>query len=344
MPSQVDTMVYTGKKPWHSDPQKFFEKEMTYAEIMSPEGLGGNTIEKRPFEIDGQVIPGYFGLYWKEESQRLGRPVVVGMCKSDYKVISPATLVGGFFDPIVDRKEAIYHSAGILRRGMQFWALAKLLDKKYYIRLPGGDDVIPFIDLFGWHDGLHAAAAILTMIRVECANTQELALRLALLNDKLPIVTFRHNANAEDNIAMGHEIMGLASIRVQNLRNIYERMAKTPLVGGQLQKFLKFLLPSKQESKKGFPTESVQKERDQIVELFDDPINFTPESRGTLWNLYNATTAWVDHVRDEATRDGYKIERLASAMSGSGAEKRQKAMDWFMAEMQGQELAPTQED
>src|ERR1035437_1888576 len=94
-----------------------------------------------------------------------------------------------FFDNLVNRSEAIYHTAGALGQGEKIWILAKLPTDI----VVGKDDLIKnYVLIYNSHDGSAAVTALLTPTRVVCSNT--LASALYGATNK---VTVRHSINAE---------------------------------------------------------------------------------------------------------------------------------------------------
>ncbi len=329
MTSGVETMMFDesgGFKPWHSDPQKAMNGLFsTKVAITDKAGLGNMTIVKAPITVGDKVWEDHFALVWKETGQ------IVGHCTGKYKIIQPADLVYGFFDPIVSRNEAIIKTCGILRKGEQFWALAQLSDPKYHIEMDGWT-ALSYILLNGWNNGMIAASACHTSIIVQCQNTNDMAMKLAM-EDERPIAFFRHVKDAKNQIAMGHKILALADKRTQLLRDIYARMGRTKISNVHIQALLQRLIPDGRKSQKGEVSKSVETEREKVLNAFDSPINFTDKTRGTAMNLYQAVTYWLDHTRKEVKRNGKTIERDESSMIGSGADLREVAMNWCLENM-----------
>jgi phage/plasmid-like protein (TIGR03299 family) len=308
-----------GGKPWHDDPQVAVSGGMNFHRIMEPDVLGLAQMEKHPLVVDGKATP-FFYIWWPAKAE------VLGVVKKNYVPINPQKMVGEFMDPIISRDEITYVTAGVLENG-DYWALARLLGQKYAITVPGRK-IENYILLVGRNNGLLANSATLTSTDVVCQNTLENAMRIALSDDEVPMVHFRHNAKASEALAKGHEVLGLASRRIQLLQVLYDRMASTRIAGSTFKKLIdKLLLPSKRQLEGKDTQKNIQTEREKVYNAFDDPINFSLETRGSYYNAYAAITYWIDHSRQEAKRDGKTIERSFSAMLGSGADLREVAFN-----------------
>jgi len=333
MSSDVLTMGFdpkqiAGGKPWHDDPQVAIAGGMDFYRIMQPDVLGLAQMEKRKLVLDDKPTPFWY-IWWP------ARQEVLGVVKKNYVVINPQKMVGLFMDKITDKNQAVYVTAGVLTNG-DYWALARLKGQDYAIEVPGRE-IQSYILLVGRNDGLRANTATLTNVDVVCHNTLENALHVAMLDDDIPMVSIRHNASADEVLQGGHEILGLASKRNRQLQGLYTKMAKTPIAGSTMKKMVEYLLPSQRQVAGKDVQANIQTERDKVLAAFDDPINFSVETRGSFYNAYAAVTYWIDNTRSEAKRNGKTIERSFSAMLGSGADLREVAFNWLLEQMKKDE-------
>ena len=122
------SMFFTGSVPWHQLGRKL-DKPATAAEAMEAARLD-YTVVKRPLKAIIHTrhfadVPNAFA------TVRTDTNVVLGVVGSRYEPVQNADAFN-FFDPLVDRDEAIYHTAGVLGKGEKVWLLAKLPD---YIRV-----------------------------------------------------------------------------------------------------------------------------------------------------------------------------------------------------------------
>ena len=136
------SMFYTGDVPWHQLGRRL-DRPATAEEAMNEARLD-YTVVKRPMKaiIHGRHyvdVPGAFA------TVRTDTNVVLGVVGSRYEPVQNKDCFS-FFDPLIERDEAVYHTAGVLGKGEKIWLLAKLPD---YIRVgKKGDPIEKFVLLY----------------------------------------------------------------------------------------------------------------------------------------------------------------------------------------------------
>ena len=115
------SMFYTGEVPWHKLGTKL-DRPATAEEAIIAAGLD-YSVKLKPLHtvINHKRIPvdGHFATVRDNGA-------VLGVVGSRYEVLQNKDAFG-FFDGIVDRHEAIYHTAGALGKGERIWILAPYL-------------------------------------------------------------------------------------------------------------------------------------------------------------------------------------------------------------------------
>jgi phage/plasmid-like protein (TIGR03299 family) len=274
------SMFYTGEVPWHKL-GKHLNKPATAGEAMQAARLD-YTVVKRPLKaiIHGRQyadVPNAFA------TVRMDTNVVLGVVGSRYEPVQNKDAFN-FFDPLVDRDEAIYHTAGVLGRGEKIWLLAKLPD---YIRVgKKGDPVQKFVLLYNSHDGSSVIRIKLTPIRVVCNNTLTCALQGSEAE-----VRIKHTASATEKLQEAHKILELYNGLYQQLEYIFNRMSLRKVTPKQLVDYCKALIPDNPEAESNTRTQNL---RNHILCLHDDTAEAAMH-RGTLFGAFNAVTELVDH-------------------------------------------------
>ena len=302
------SMFYIGNSvPWHQLGRRL-DKPATASEAMEAANLNYNVV-KKPLKaiIHGRHyadVPGSFA------TVRTDTSIVLGVVGSRYEPVQNRDAFN-FFDPLVDRDEAIYHTAGVLGKGEKIWLLAKLPD---YIRVgKKGDPIEKFVLIYNSHDGSSVVRTKLTPIRVVCNNTLSAALSGAEQE-----VRIRHTESAIDKLQEAHKLLGLTNQLYSQLDYIFNRMALRKITNKQLLDYVKTLVPDNPDAENKTRTENI---RNQILYLHDD----IPEAaihRGTLFGAVNAISEYTDH--DSNQKDPSKQLR-SIWFGGSGEILKQRA-------------------
>ncbi len=295
------SMFFTGDIPWHQLGRRL-DKPATAAEAMETARLD-YTVVKKPLKA---IIHGrhYADVHGSFATVRTDTNVVLGVVGSRYEPVQNRDAFN-FFDPLIDRDEAAYHTAGVLGRGEKIWMLARLPD---YIRVgKKADPIEKFVLLYNSHDGSSVVRCKLTPIRVVCNNTLT-----AALNGSEQEVRIRHTPSAAERLQEAHKLLGLTNQLYTQLDYIFNRMALKKISGQQLVAYVKTLVPDNPEAESNTRTENI---RNQILSLHDDVLEAAMH-RGSMFGALNAISEYTDH--DSNQKDPSK--QLRSIWFGGAGE------------------------
>lgn len=300
------SMFYSGEVPWHQLGQKL-DHPANASQAMEAANLD-YTVVKKPLKaiINGRQysdVPNAFATVRTDTNQVLG---VVG---ARYEPVQNSDAFN-FFDPLVDRDEAIYHTAGVLGRGEKIWLLAKLPD---YIKVGHKKDPVEkFVLLYNSHDGSSHIRVKMTPVRVVCNNTLT-----AALSGTDSEVRIKHTQSAQDKLQEAHQILGLTNQLYAQLDFIFNRMALRKVTGSQLVEYVKTLIPDNPQAENNTRTENM---RNHIIYLHDE-VKDASMHKGNLFGAYNAVTEFVDH---QESKDPNKHLR-SIWFNGSGEQLKRRA-------------------
>jgi len=189
-----------------------------------------------------------------------------------------------FFDVLVDRREAIYHTAGLIQNGSKTWLLAKLPG---YLRIgPSRDPIEKYVLLYNSHDGSSNVRCKLTSIRVSCSNTLSVA-----LNGSDQEVKIRHTASATEKLATASSLLGITNHLYEQLGLIFNNMAERRATPKKIQEFLHELVPDNDDAESKTRTRNI---RDSILQIHNtDPLSV--QHRNTVFGLVNSVSEYYDH-------------------------------------------------
>jgi phage/plasmid-like protein (TIGR03299 family) len=336
------SIAYQGAKPWHGLGQSM---PTTATMEMWREACGFDwEIVTTPVEyrdLDGNLL--------KMEDRRVlfrsDTGAALSVMSDRYQVVQPAQVLD-FFRDVCESQRWTMETAGVLRGGAQYWALAKAGLDAY---VAGTDEHQMYMLLATSADGSLATLAQATDIRVVCANT----LGFALNNTKGQSLRIRHNT-AFDEKQIKRE---LGMVDMEQSWNCFistmKALQSVEIDRNQATRFFSDLLrPSKdRQAVAGRPdlhAESLSdllkapaihtanpirvgdKDKDRAIrglaELESSYYTAPGACPGTAYGLLQGVTHFIDHSRGKSTD-----QRLSSAWFGQGAAIKQQAVNTALA-------------
>lgn len=318
MPHEIDTSrgtaaVFTaGEMPWHRLGTNI-TAAATSIEAIRLAGLDWQ-VEQWPVAAIGPNGWGTITARSFIANVRADTKAVLGVVGRRYQPFQNSDAFT-FCDAVIGEGRAKYETAGALRGGRRVWMLLKLPDE---LRA-GRDDLIhPYLLCYNSFDGSSCLRAVLTAVRVVCANTLSLALNHARGDG----VTIRHRGDLQSRVNDARETLGLVHRRLKSFEHEVTQFRSVPMTNGRLARYLDSLLPV-------LATDASDRERSNRVQALEQlQANFTnernalPGIRGTLWAALNAATEFADHQRRfRGTSSSVRAEnRLDSIWFGSSAD------------------------
>lgn len=292
---------------WHGLGQ-IVDKAMTSKEAIELANLD-YTVDKRPayMEINGE----YIQVPKKNVTYRTDTNDAFGIVGDRYHIVQN-TEAFEFFDAIVGENEAIFETAGCLKKGEVVFITAKLPS---YIAVK--DDVVDnYLVLSSSHDGSRGIQVMFTPVRVVCNNT----LSAAYGNSKYR-VNISHTKNASQQLREAHNIMGISNLLSTELSDIYNQMAKTKINDAQLEKFFVESLDLSLDEKTG----ELSTRANNMVSVLKEYYEVGPgqeQFTGTVWGAYNAITGFFQNVREYKSNE----DKMAQNIFGSLHNKNNNSL------------------
>lgn len=329
MADKVQSMFSAREVPWHR--KGTITKDcLTADQAIKAAGLDWK-VELHPaavsFEVNGKqksiVVPDRYAVIKKDVLGAVPDPDnILGIVGSRYVPIQNDQLFC-FFDPVVERNEAIYETGGALLGGRVVWLLAKL-DRQYYTPGVPDDQINLYVLLTAAHDGSMNVVALSTPVRVVCWNTWSCALRGS--GNK---VSIRHSGDVEAKLAGAHKVLGLATRNTSKLMELAGRLVSKKPGTKFVKRFLKRFIPSLPEKDGGDPSKVAVRNRERVEVLFvSAETNNLPGMERSLWALFNAYAEWIDH--EWSSRAG--TDELHRSWLGTGAARKEAAFKFMLKE------------
>lgn len=315
MKDGVASFVAHGEKAWHGL-GTYVNEAMTSEQVVELANLnyevGKTPIYVKPTIADTETlveIPDITATY------RMDNGTPLGLVSKRYEIVQNKDAFV-FFDPIIDRGEAIYETAGVLGKGERVFITAKLPEDI----MVAGEKVEQYLLITNGHDGKNAVRVGFTPIRVVCNNTLT-----AALNGLKNSYTIFHFNNSLERIKEAHKVMGLASNYMNDITRIFEDMANTRLKDEQLMAFIENIFVSKEYVEKKEKVSTRAKNLVQKVYNFAKyhPTQTTSATDNTLYGAYNAVSGYFGHVKDYKSLS----QRMESLSFGYASNKTNNAFN-----------------
>ncbi|APC69672.2 DUF932 domain-containing protein [Ralstonia pseudosolanacearum] len=311
----VQTMAYVGQTPWHGLGNQLSPRQPV--EVWAKQaGMNWQIEETEVRFVSGSAGSSLGSIHAFPEQKVLYRSdtkAPLSVVSARYNVVQPAEILE-FYRDLSEVGGFELETAGVLKEGRKFWALAKTGQTGL---LKGKDKVDGYLLLATACDGTLATTAQFTSVRVVCNNTLQIA-----LGDGTGVVKVPHRSQF-DAAAVKRQL-GIAVSSWDSFMARTKALAERKVTDTAAETFFRRVLT--------YPTTNLA---DRIVvneraikavgELYAGSGKGAdlPSAAGTAWGLVNSITEFVDHHRRARSDD----HRLDAAWFGQGAALKQKAWD-----------------
>jgi phage/plasmid-like protein (TIGR03299 family) len=308
-------MAYVGQTPWHQLGNQLPAKQPI--EIWAQKAGMDWEIKDTPVRYMTEQV-GALGSIMSFEDQKVlyrsDTKAPLSVVSGRYQVVQPREVLE-FYRDLTEVSGFSLETAGVLKEGKKFWALAKTGKETV---LKGNDVVKGYILLATSCDGTLATTATPTTIRVVCNNTLQIALNGASSAIKVP------HSTSFDPQAVKKQL-GIAVSQwdsfMYRMKTLSERKVKSHEA---MNYFLKVMCNTDSHVD---PAQGLMNERAlKSVQALYDGKGMGSElvsASGTAWGLLNSITEFCDHARRARSQE----YRLESAWFGQGAALKQRALD-----------------
>ncbi len=308
----VETMAYAGEKPWHGlgnklAPQQSIETWKKQA------GMDWQIEQSEVRYISGNSHLGVINAFPEQKVlYRSDTKAPLAVVSKRFHVVQPGEILE-FYRDLTAYNGFELETAGVLREGRKFWALAKTGQST---SLKGRDRVDGYLLLATACDGTLATTAQFTSVRVVCNNTLSIALGNASSAIKVP-----HRSQFDPDAVKRQLGITVSSWDgfVARMKALVARPVDPDTVEGLLRRVLTYAAP---EGKTVIVNEQALA---TVRSLYEGGGRgaLMASSRGTAWGVLNSVTEYVDHHRRARSDD----HRRDAAWFGQGAQIKQRAWD-----------------
>lgn len=311
----VETMAYAGEKPWHGLGNKLAANQPI--DVWKRQaGMDWQIEESEVRYISGNNNVGVINAFPEQKVlYRSDTKAPLAVVSKRFNVVQPEEVLE-FYRDLTEVGGFELETAGVLREGRKFWALARTGQS---VTLKGRDKVDGYLLLATACDGTLATTAQFTSVRVVCNNTLQIA-----LGDASGAVKVPHRSQFDPDVVKRQLGITVASWDgfVARMKALVERPVDPDSVEGLLRRVLTYAGQDGQR-----PTINGQAIK-TVQALYEGGGRGAQlaSSRGTAWGLLNSVTEYIDHHRRARSDD----HRRDAAWFGHGAQIKQRAWDEVM--------------
>ena len=308
----VEQMAYVGQTPWHGLGNALAPRQSI--DVWAKQAGMNWDIRETPVRFMTKSTD-YLGEIMSFPEQKVlfrsDTNTPLSVVSQRYQVVQPREILE-FYRDLTKVSGFELETAGVLKGGKKFWALAKTGQD---FALKGNDVTNGYILLATACDGTLATTAQFTSIRVVCNNTLAVALAGGCSAVKVP-----HNTTFDAQAVKKQ--LGISVSSWDNFMYSMKTLSERKVKGKEAQNF--FLRVFTDQGKPGVGT-SNERSMSKSLELFEGRGRGSDlaSANGTAFGLLNAVTEFVDHERKARSVDN----RLDSAWFGQGANIKQKALE-----------------
>jgi phage/plasmid-like protein (TIGR03299 family) len=305
-------MAYVGDTPWHGLGQRLTQDSPI--ETWATES--GLDFKLATATVNFDIPPSAWNGQRSEKVAYHGKKVMyrtdsnapLGLVSNSYKIVQPIEVLEFFRDMV--GTIAHLETAGVLRNGAHYWALARM-DGEFAV---AGDKVNQYLLLASSCDGSLATQARLTPVRVVCNNTMQIAIGAGMQS----VVQVRHNSIFDP--ASVKSRLGEFNDAFKTFEQTAKVLAGIKLSSAQAQNVFTKILGGDEKK----PSRAAAR----ALALFEGAgIGAELESaKGTAWGALNAVTQLLDW--ETARTDD---ARLANAWFGGGVNVKAKVAEELLA-------------
>lgn len=317
MAHQVENMAYVGQTPWHGLGNQLAKRQSI--DVWAKQAGMNWDIRETPVRFMSKSTD-YLGEIMSFPEQKVlfrsDTNAPLSVVSQRYQVVQPREILE-FYRDLTKVSGFELETAGVLKGGKKFWALAKTGQST---ALKGNDVTNGYVLLATACDGTLATTAQFTSIRVVCNNTLAVALSGGCSAVKVP-----HNTTFDAQAVKKQLGISVSSWDqfMYRMKTLSDRKVKPK----EAQNYFLRVFTDQEKAPVGLTNE---RSMAKALELFDGRGRGSEldSAKGTAFGLLNAVTEFVDHERRARSVDN----RLDSAWFGQGANIKQKALEqaWLM--------------
>jgi len=310
----IEQMAYMDQTPWHGLGNRLGPKQPL--EVWAQQAGMSWYIKESPVHFMAESIGSMASIHSFAKQKVLYRSdnkAALSVVSQRYKIVQPAEVLE-FYRDLTEYSGFELETAGVLKGGRKFWALAKTGQA---MALKGNDLVNGYLLLATSCDGTLATTATPTTIRVVCNNTLTIA-----LNGEARAIKVPHSTRFEPQVVK--QQLGVAVSQWDEFMYRMRYLAERKVKSSEAIHYFEHVLCDPQPENAD-PAPNNERALKKVQSLYDGQGRGAQldSARGTAWGLLSAITEYVDHEKRARSTE----HRLDSAWFGQGATIKQRALE-----------------
>lgn len=294
MAANVESMFSVREVPWHGW-GTIVDEAQSSADALRLSGLNWKVEPKKIYDQYGNAIPNYIANTRDKDNS------VLGIVTERYDILNNEDAFS-FTDMLLE-EGVKYETAGSLAGGKKIWLLAKMPETMIL-----DDEFIPYLCFANSFDGSSSVKIALSMIRVVCQNTLNLALKSAKRT-----WSTKHIGDINGKLEEAQNTLFNATEYMKNLSLEAEEMVKKNMSQGELNDFVEAMFPINKE-------DSMRKQnnildlRNYLSKAMDAPD--IAQFKFTTYGAISAVTDMVGHMQPQRITNTFVERRMDKLIEG----------------------------
>lgn len=195
---------------------------------------------------------------------------------------------------------AVLETVGSLHGGRQMFYTMKI-DRTLLLDPSGSADQTDlYLIVANSHDGSKAIQAMISPVRVVCANTLNFAINQAQQSFKI-----RHTRNAGGRVDEARKALGIVGAYFDEFEVMARELFETKVTNDTFEQIVQALYPLDNDASKAAVTRQANK-IESIESIWQSDAN--APIFGTGWGAVNALTEWLDYGRNAHTEESNAVK------------------------------------
>jgi len=236
-----------------------------------------------------------------------------------YKLVQPKQVME-FFRDVAEAGKLKMETAGMLKGGAVYWALARINDQ---FSVTKDDPILPYVLMATSLDGSLSTTVGFSSVRVVCYNTLQMAVGRGNNNTTIKVP---HNSLFDESRVKAE--LGLVEGQWDNFKRVSAQLASREVNRAELIQFMVdvFTPESKRDKINLLEADNIVARAPNIrkcLDLYESGVGqSTKSAKGTAWGALNVITRYQDHEVKAISNES----KLRSAWFGECKRRKERAL------------------